>query len=214
MLNSVSPNLIFNLTARDYDSVRPGYPDALIEDIIQISGLTAGAKALEIGCGSGQATLPFARNGYEILCLDPGNALLAIAAGKMQEFPNVHFLQTIFEDWPVRPGHFDLVYSATAFHRLPPGVDLSKAAQTLKAGGSLAIFSNQHPGPYRGFFSEVEEVYKQYWPDWKDPRFRPGVENKIEVQTSQIRSSGFFNEIEVRTYPWQKDTLLRNTCVF
>ena len=60
-------------------------------------------------------------------------------------------------------------YSATAFHWIPREIGYAKAAQALKPGGALAVFSNQHPRPYTGFFDEVEPIYRQIVPEWSDP---------------------------------------------
>jgi SAM-dependent methyltransferase len=47
-----------------YDEVRPGYPERLFDDLASLSGTGPGTRALESGCGTGQATLPLARRGY------------------------------------------------------------------------------------------------------------------------------------------------------
>ena len=52
---------IFDQTTLDYDEVRPGYPEELIEDVISISAISKDRRILEIGCGIGQATIPFAK---------------------------------------------------------------------------------------------------------------------------------------------------------
>lgn len=57
---------IFDQAALDYDEVRPGYPEELIEDVISISAIPKDGRILEIGCGTGQATIPFAKCGYSI----------------------------------------------------------------------------------------------------------------------------------------------------
>ncbi len=192
----------FNKAASDYDKIRPGYPEQLFEDVITLSKIPPGGQALEIGCGTGQATLPFARRGYHILCLDIGPDLLAIAAQNLRAFPNVHFEQSSFETWPVQAGAYDLVYAATAFHWVPRETGYPKAASALKPGGALAIFSNAHPRPYTDFFEEVQSVYNQYLPELSDPRQRPTTEAAIEEQTQYMRATGLFRSVVVRTYPW------------
>jgi 2-polyprenyl-3-methyl-5-hydroxy-6-metoxy-1,4-benzoquinol methylase len=69
----------FNDAAHLYDEVRPGYPTHIIDTIITLAELPPNAKFLEIGCGSGQITLPFAARGYSILALELGAALAALA---------------------------------------------------------------------------------------------------------------------------------------
>jgi SAM-dependent methyltransferase len=101
-----------------YDEVRPGYPERLFDDLASLSGTEPGARALEIGCGTGQATLPLARRGYRILCVELGANLAAVARTKLADYPNARVLACSFEEWPLKEGTFDLVVSATAFHWL------------------------------------------------------------------------------------------------
>ena len=192
----------FNKAARDYDAIRPKYPVQLFEDIIALSEMPPGGQLLEIGCGTGQATLPFAKRGYSILCLDIGEDLLAIAADNLRAYPNVRFMQTAFEDWPVQAGEYDLVYAATAFHWIPPEVGYPKAALALKPGGALAVFINAHPWPYPGFPEEVHAVYARQLPERLEKKDPPNTAAKIEAQTEAMRSTGLFEAVEVRTYPW------------
>lgn len=51
---------IFNEAAELYDRVRPGYPPRLFDDLAELAGLGSGSRVLEIGCGTGQATVPLA----------------------------------------------------------------------------------------------------------------------------------------------------------
>ena len=51
----------------------------LAELIRREAQLPEGARILEIGCGTGQATLPLARRGYSILCVELGEGLAAAA---------------------------------------------------------------------------------------------------------------------------------------
>ena len=192
----------FDQVAEEYDVIRPGYPDGLIEDVVRLSGIPAGGDLLEIGCGTGQATLPFARRGYSILCLDIGPDLLAIAANKHQGYPHIHFKNVSFEEWPLEPGRFDLVYSATAFHWIPIEVGYPKAALALKPGGALAIFLNEHPRPYHGFFAEVQSVYDRHVPEWRLRDDRPATDIKVRAQADAIRAIGLFASVESYNYSW------------
>ncbi len=192
----------FTTVAREYDAVRPGYPEALIEDAVALSGLPPGGRCLEIGCGTGQATLPFARRGYSLLCLDIGAEMLAIAAEKLAAYPNVRFEQVAFEDWQPEPEPFDLVFSATAFHWIPPEVSYAKSAEALRPGGALAIIYNMHPRPQEGFFVESQALYQQYDPAWREPSGCP-VEDDIQAHVDEIDATGLFEPAGARTYPWR-----------
>jgi hypothetical protein len=49
---------LFDRAAEDYRDGRPGYPPAAFEILESGCGLRPGCRALEIGAGAGQATLP------------------------------------------------------------------------------------------------------------------------------------------------------------
>ena len=116
----------------------------------------------------------------------------------------MRFEETSFEDWPLQPGAFDLVYAATSFHWIAPEVGYPKAAQALRAGGSLAIFSNTHPRPLSGFFSEVQSIYEQYMPKLADPNPRMDPAAAAQAQAQEMRATGLFSSVELITYPWTK----------
>ena len=69
----------FDEAALLYDEVRPGYPEELFDDVVSLSGIPSGGRILEIGCGTGQATVPLARRGYRILCVELSENLAAVA---------------------------------------------------------------------------------------------------------------------------------------
>src|SRR6267143_6546045 len=48
----------FDEAAELYDRARPGYPPELFDDLANLGGLHPGARVLEIGSGTGKATLP------------------------------------------------------------------------------------------------------------------------------------------------------------
>jgi SAM-dependent methyltransferase len=195
---------IFNGVARLYEEVRPGYPEELIEDVIRISGIPEEGRILEVGCGTGQATIPFARRGYEMLCLDIGKELVKIARKKSKLYPKVDIRNVSFEEWTPEVGSFDLLISATAFHWIPPEIGYPKAAQILKETGCIALFWNMHPTPYTRFFNDVQRVYRSVVPEWRDIRDNPPVEEKIREREAVIEGSGLFENVEVRTYPWSR----------
>ncbi|MGB3292737.1 MAG: class I SAM-dependent methyltransferase [Phormidesmis sp.] len=121
----------FDQIAQLYDTARPSYPPQLVEDLVAIAQLPTTAQILEIGTGTGKATLPLAQRGYHIQCLEPGSHLAAIAAENLHPYPNVKIQTVAFEDWPLQSAAYDLVMSAQAFHWVDPAVGYLKAAQAL-----------------------------------------------------------------------------------
>ncbi len=136
-------------------------PWGLFDDVVSLSGIPPGGRVLEIGCGTGQATLPFARRGFRILCVELGDNLAAVARRNLASYPRAEVLTADFEDVPLPEGAFDLAISATAFHWLDPAVAYPKVARALRPEGALAPFWNEHifSDASGGFFEATQEVY-------------------------------------------------------
>ena len=199
---------IFDGAALLYDEVRPGYPRDLFDDLVSLSGIPEGGRILEIGCGTGQATMPLARRGYRILCVELGENMAVVARKNLAGYPRVEVRTRAFEEWPLQREAFDLVISATAFHWLDPGVAYPKAAETLRRDGSLALFWNVHiqSDASGRFFEEAQRIYETEAPeivgpeDYKGPP-RPG---EVPDRTAEIEGSGLFEVTTIRHYRWEE----------
>jgi SAM-dependent methyltransferase len=152
-----------------YDEYRPEYPQELVDCIIALSRLPEGGRILEVGSGTGKATRLFARRGYTIDCIEPGRNLAAVAARNLQEYSQVSFEITLFEEWQEQLAAFDLVISAKAFHWVPGEIGYPKAARSLKPGGSLALFWNMQAGLDGQIAAELEDVYRSITPELDSP---------------------------------------------
>src|SRR6185312_4726413 len=90
----------FGQDAELYDQWRPLYPPQLFTDLATLADLGPNARVLEIGCGTGQATLPLAQRGCQVLAMDLSPAMAAVARRNLAEFPDVTVVAAAFEDWP------------------------------------------------------------------------------------------------------------------
>ena len=152
----------FDEAAELYDRARPGYPAALFDDLAALACIGPGCRVLELGCGTGQATVPLAERGCAIVCVELGAGMAAVARRKLARFPSVEVVVAPFEDWPLPPEPFDTVVSATAFHWLDPAVRVAKAADALRPGGALATIATHHvAGGTADFFAEVQACYER-----------------------------------------------------
>ena len=95
--------MTFNRVAGTYDRVRPDYPPGLFDDLIALAGLTPGDHLLEVGCGTGKATLPLARRGFRITAIEPGPDLAAVARRNLAGL-DVEIIGEQFDDWRPGPG--------------------------------------------------------------------------------------------------------------
>ncbi len=185
-----------------YDRARPVYPPDVFDDIVTLAGLGEGARVLEIGCGTGQATLPLAERGFEVTCIELGEQLAAVARRKLAPFANVKIVNANFETWESVGERFDAVVAFTAFHWLDPNVRYEKTAGVLDDGGALSIVDTRHVWPEGGdpFWAEVQEDYDAVAPDPNDEA--PPRPDAVGELSAEIQSSGRFENVAVRRHLW------------
>ena len=197
----------FDAASSLYDEVRPGYPGELFEDVVSLSGVPPRGRVLEVGCGTGQATLPPARRGYEILCVELGENLAATARRNLAAYPRVEVRIGDFEETPLPEGSFDLLISATAFHWVDPAVAYPKAARSLRPGGAIALFWNEHVSTDadEGFFAAAREVYEREAPEIFDGHHGgPPRPEELPNRGEEIERSGLFGAVVRCSYLWEK----------
>jgi SAM-dependent methyltransferase len=195
----------FDTIADRYHQARPDYPAELYAELISATGLRPGDRLLEVGCGTGKATIPFAQRGLAITCLEPGPRLATTARHYLASFPLVQVVGQAFEDWqPTGQERFDLIFSATAWHWIDPAVGYELAWRWLRPGGYLAIWAADHVFPADGdpFFRELQEVYDEigegmpagtwYHAPGEQPDHRAAIER-----------SGLFTVTSVRHFDWE-----------
>lgn len=189
----------FNQVAQLYDAARPNYPDELVKDVVELAQLSATAKILEIGTGTGKATLPFAQQGYTIHCLEPGNQLRAVAAENLLPYPKVTLETITFEDWPLQMAAYDLVMSAQAFHWVNPEIGYPKVAQALRPKGKIALIWNIAADADTAITQQLDQVYLTY-ADW---RLKPFEERQKEREQELIASQ-CFTAPAIKRYFWSQ----------
>ena len=189
----------FDQSAGVYDQVRPGYPDALVDDVIGLSGIPARGRILEIGCGTGKATEAFASRGHSMDCLEIGTGLAAIASAKFAGNDDVRIIVCSFEAWESDPHIYDLIIAATSFHWVDPEVAYVKSAAVLKPAGALAVFSNTPVRKGEGFFARVQDVYRDCAPSMRNGA--PGPDQERQPPSGLA----LFKEPVIRRYRWSTE---------
>ncbi len=202
MAFDISLRKTFDKVASLYDEARPGYPDELFDDLITLTGIPENGRILEIGCGPGKATVPLAKRGYEMVCIELGAALAAIAAKNCRDYPGVTIKNTPFEDWPVEAEAFDVAMSAQAFHWIPDEIGFKHTAEALMGNGRLALFWNYHPPISTPEWDAIDRVYQEHAAHMAGKYISDPIAAKRERSIARIANSDYYNHVITREYPW------------
>lgn len=184
----------FDRKAEQYEAVRPGYPEALIEAVMARCGAM---RLLEIGAGTGKATMGFAKEGREIVAIEPGEKLAEVLERRVAGMANVRVVRTTFEAY--EGSGFELIYAAQAIHWVDPAVRYTKSARLLRPGGWLAVIRNEKPPQDTALQRELDAVYAQVFAESQAPLPLARVEARW---TGEIDDSGCFGPVHIERVPW------------
>lgn len=203
MPRDISRRVLFDTVAELYKEMRPSYPPELLGDAAAFAGLTEDSRLLEIGAGAGQATVVFAKLGCPIVSLELGANLAEQARQAVLDYPLVEVLNVKFEDWELEESAFDLVFSGSAFHWIPPEIGYARCAQALRPGGSIALFWNGDPRPEGGVYEAVQRVYERVAPEMSRGT-DSGKKDTARIDREAMVAAGFFEEPVYKEYPWTR----------
>lgn len=187
----------FGACAPAYERARCGYPASLISDVERFAADSGLCSILEVGAGSGKATVPLAKIGVALDCIEPSLGMSRILRAKCADFPNVTVSTTTFERWRPRR-RYCLLVAAQSWHLIDPGVRLAKAAKVLRPGGTLALFWNQPPQPAG---EQARRILGSVLSDWGVDLSGPSAGHPAaEPSIPLLYSSPDFAAISPRTY--------------
>ena len=133
-------------------------------------------KILDIGCGIGNNTVPWARTypDAEVHAIDVAAPLLRYAHARAQAAGvEVHFHQRAVEDPGFEDESFDLIFSSMVLHEVPQkgiGHTFAQAHRLLKPGGlmlHMELPPNNMTNAYDSFYLDWDSYYN------KEPFYKP-----------------------------------------
>lgn len=187
----------FDREAARYGRARPAPPEPLLNAVLQ--RLQPGAHVLEVGCGTGQATLPLARAGLRVRALELGTALAELARTNLSQYPNVTVQTVAFEDFRSNM-LFDALVSVQAFHWIAPEAGLAHAASLLRPGGALLLAWHRERSQDTAFYRATDPIHKRF----ENPLElrRPVPDFAPDQFSSALATSPYFGSLSLSRFPW------------
>lgn len=181
---SADPSRNFGSVAARYAELRPAYPPELFAFMLdRLEG--ACRHAVDLGAGSGQATLALGEHFERVSAVEPDARMLAHFA-----MPGADKLNLPAEEADFAPASIDAVIAATSFHWMDQERVSASVVRWLRLGGVFFPFLY---GPFivKG---PARAVYERHWNFWA-----PFMDRRLGAKADYSRSilaAGAFEKIE------------------
>lgn len=150
---------VFGEAVNQYANARPGYPEQLVDDVLTYAD--PASDVLEVGAGTGKATIAFAARGAALTCLEPDPRMAARLEVECAPFPNVSIVVARLEQW-VPPMKFDALIAAQSWHWVDPGRRWDLAHNAVRTRGTIALFWNKYIVADDELRGELEQIDRRF----------------------------------------------------
>ena len=128
----------FSKQADAYARARPGYPEEIVDRLLQRADVGPSDAIAELGAGTGLFTVALAQRGHRVIAIEPNADMRARAP----TLANVEWRDGSFEACPLGDGEAAWVVAAQAFHWAEPTQALPELRRILRPGGRLSVLWN------------------------------------------------------------------------
>lgn len=188
----------FDRFAELYDRSRPPYPSGLWTRLSELGLLVDGARALDLGSGTGQAIGPLLRAGMTVTAVEPGPSLARLLHAR---FPNVAIVNARAEEAELPTATYALATAATSVHWFDLDVVIPKVHAALRRGGSFAVWRNAYGDP-RSAVTPFRERVNEIVARRGDETPRRFDEFETEKLAASLSASGHFEVRHIEEFRW------------
>jgi SAM-dependent methyltransferase len=182
----------FSATADLYDEHRPSYPSDLIDWIVATSALVAGAAIADVGCGTGISTRLLASRGFDVVGIDPNEAMLAQARAR----GGARYARGEAAATGLSTGAVALVTVAQAFHWFDISASLAEFGRVLAPGGWCAVFWNVR-ALTSGFMAEYDALLRRHSGEY-------GIVERPEETAARLKMSDRLRDLREADFAYSQ----------
>ncbi len=160
-----SPTSRFTDRAPNYAKYRPTYPVEIVDYLEErkVIGMIPGTRIADIGSGTGLFARLFLGKGYEVIGIEPNDAMRKEATRALAGLPGFTTLDGTAEHTGLETGSMSFLTAAQAFHWFEPIPVRSEFDRVLAPGGHVLLAWNilQEHTPFLKGYHALKEKYAE-----------------------------------------------------
>lgn len=127
-----------------YDKFRPPPPFEIIDIAIKMSKKEMPEMVVDLGCGTGLSTRPWAKHAKQIIGIEPSNEMLSVALSHGSNH-KILYKQGFGNDTGLMSDSTDIVTASSAIHWMEPKTTAIEISRILRKQGVLIIYGHYYP---------------------------------------------------------------------
>jgi len=168
----------------NYVRYRPGYPAALVPELLKHCALDTDATVADFGSGTGIFTQLLLASGLEVYGVEPNDNMRHAAEKLLARQPGFTSVDGSAEHSGLNDNAVDLITAAQAFHWFNNDTASAEFRRVLRPGGQLALIWNQRKIS-QSLQQEYDALLRQWAPEY-------GAVNHMNLGDDEI--AGYFEQ--------------------
>ncbi len=191
--SSLDSTLRFGPRAAAYARARPGYPDAVVDQLARVTKLAIGSVIVDLGCGTGLSSEPFLRAGFRVIGIEPNEAMRSHANRRLSAQSGFAAIDGRAESTNLNAACADLVIAAQAFHWFDVAATRTEALRILRRPALAALIWNDRRTQGSEFARGFESLLLGCSAEYVEVRHRHARVDRVE----QFFGNGHWDSITV-----------------
>jgi ubiquinone/menaquinone biosynthesis C-methylase UbiE len=180
----------FERGAAEYEKGRPGYPQAVVDRLVEVSGLGPGKVVVDVGAGTGKFTRMLVPTGATVIAVEPVAAMRSTLAGLV---PGIEIVEGTGESMPLPDAGADVVTAAQAAHWFDGPAAFAEIARVLRPGGTVALVWNRRDDAWP-WTKPIDDLMARVAGD--APRFR----RSDKTWTEALEANEDFGDLQAEVF--------------
>ena len=166
---------------------RPNYARAALESVMAVTTSAATNSVCDVGAGAAHLTLMLAEQSFNIVAVEPNDAMRTIGTERTKYLNNVSWKEGTGEKTGLMSDSFDLVTFGSSFNVCNRALALKETARILNDRGWFACLWN-HRTLEDPIQAEIEKIINKAVPEYN-------YGTRREDQEEVINNSGLFGQV-------------------